>query len=378
MTKITLIATSTFGLEALVKREVRDLGFYTTAGADGKIEFDATIEDIPKANINLRCADRVVVKLGQFEARDFDQLFDGIKAIPFEEWLTPDGIITVTGNSVKSKLESVRSNQSIGKKAVIERLREKFKKDQFPETGPEFTIHIGILKDVALVTLDTSGDGLHKRGYRKKTGEAPIRETLAAALVVLSDWKKDQTLIDPLCGSGTILIEAAMLARNIAPGINRAFISEQWPAIDPKAWQRAREEARAAIQPSGGLQIRGYDIELDLVKSSRENAANAGVDKDIVFEAKDACDLKLTQAAGTVISNPPYGVKISTLRDLNPLYHALDATFKNQKGWSLYFLTADKRFPEFFTRGRPDKVRKLFNGNIEVNYYQYQAVKSDT
>lgn len=377
MTKITLMATSTFGLEALVKREVRDLGFFTTAGSDGKIEFDAAIEEIPKANINLRCADRVVVKLGQFEARDFDQLFDGIKAIPFEQWLIPEGKITVTGNSVKSKLESVRSNQSVGKKAIIERLKEKFNREEFPETGPEFTIHIGILKDVALITLDTSGDGLHKRGYRKRTGEAPLRETLAAALVVLSGWKKDQLLVDPMCGAGTILIEAAMLARNIAPGLNRTFISEQWPVIDPKAWTAARDEARQAVLPSGALQIRGYDIELDLVKCCRENAANAGVEKDIVFEAKDACDLKLDRETGTVISNPPYGVTLSTLRDLNPLYNALDEKFRNQKGWSLYFLTSDKRFPEFFTRGRPDKVRKLFNGNIEVNYYQYQALKSD-
>ncbi|MBP9854784.1 MAG: class I SAM-dependent RNA methyltransferase [Candidatus Omnitrophica bacterium] len=376
MDKITLIATCTFGLEALVKREVRDLGFFTTAGSDGKTEFDATINDIPKANINLRCADRVVVKLGQFEARDFDQLFDGIKSIPFEQWILPDGMITVAGNSVKSQLESVRSNQSVGKKAVLERLKDKLKVKEFPETGSEFTIHIGLLKDIATITLDTSGDGLHKRGYRNKTGEAPIRETLAAALVVLSDWKKDKPLMDPMCGSGTILIEAAMLARNIAPGIRRTFISEEWPIIDPQAWTKARKEAEEAILRTGSLQIRGYDIELDLIKICRENAANAGVDKDIIFEAKDVLDLKLADTMGTIISNAPYGVKISSLRDLNPIYHAIDATFKEQKGWSLYFLTADKRFPEFITRSKPDKVRKLFNGNIEVNYYQY-TTKSD-
>jgi putative N6-adenine-specific DNA methylase len=261
MDKITLIATTTFGLEAVVKREVLDLGFRNVIVFDGRIEFDAVFQDIPKANLWLRSADRVLLKLAEFKAADFDQLFDRTNALPWERWITKDGKITVTGKSVKSKLESVRACQSIVKKAIVERLKKTYHISWLKETGTEFTIQAALLKDIALLTLDTSGPGLHKRGYRDQTGEVPIRETLAAALVQLSSWNQDIPLIDPMCGSGTILIEAAMFANNIAPGLKRQFAAEQWPAIDKKYWDAARRAAKETANPGGGSRIFGFDMD---------------------------------------------------------------------------------------------------------------------
>ncbi len=373
MNKITLIVTSTFGLEALVKREVQDLGFSNITVSDGKIEFPGTANDIPRLNINLRTADRVLIKLGEFAAIDFGQLFDGTKILPWEDWMPIEGKITVIGKSVKSKLESVRSCQSIVKKAIVDRLKEKLQTQLLPETGSEFTIQVAMLKDVAQLTIDTSGFGLHRRGYRTGTGEAPLRENLAAALVLLSFWKKDKLLIDPMCGSGTILIEAAMIARNIAPGLKREFAAELWPSINQKVWDDARAAAQAAIRPSGDLKIFGYDIDETRIKDCLVNAKKAGVAADIVFERKDIKDLLIDQPMGNVISNPPYGVNIGSPGELAPLYITINNIFGNKKGWALYMLTADKRFPDFFKRSHPPKVRKLFNGTIEVNYYQYYA-----
>ena len=268
MDKINLIATSTFGLEAVVKRELQDLGFKELTVADGKIEFQATFADIPRLNLNLRAADRVLVKVGEFPAGDFGQLFDRTKELPWEEWIPQDAKITVIGKCVRSVLASVRSSQSIAHKAVIERLKSKYHIEWLPETGPEFTIQVAILKDVAQLTLDTSGPGLHKRAYRMQHGDVPLRENLAAALVLLSFWNKDRLLVDPMCGSGTILIEAAMIARHIAPGLNRTFASEKWPAIDAKAWDDARKAAREAILPEMELKICGYDIDPERIKDS--------------------------------------------------------------------------------------------------------------
>ena len=377
MHKINLIATSTFGLEAVVKRELQDLGFQKLTVADGKIEFEAEFSDIPRLNLNLRAADRVLVKVGEFPAADFGQLFDRTKELAWEEWIPRDAKITVIGKCVRSILASVRSSQSIAHKAVIERLKSKYNIEWLPETGPEFTIQVAILKDVAQLTLDTSGPGLHKRGYRMQHGDVPLRENLAAALVLLSLWKKDQMLVDPMCGSGTILIEAAMIARGIAPGLLREFASEKWPAIDKKAWDDARKAAREAILPEGDLKICGYDIDPERIKDSQANAKKAGVGNDITFEHKDIKDLWVNQPHGTVISNPPYGIKMGSLKELTPLYVTIHHMFKNKLGWSLYILTGDDRFPDFFKRGRPDKVRKLFNGTIEVNYYQYYGQKGD-
>ncbi|MFC1996610.1 class I SAM-dependent RNA methyltransferase [Chloroflexota bacterium] len=371
MDKITLIATLSFGLEAVVKREIRALGFSNIKVSNGKVEFDAEFKDIPIANLWLRAADRVLLKMGAFPAKTFEDLFEQTRALPWETWITKNGKFNVTGKSVKSTLGSVRACQSIVKKAVVERLKEKYKTNWFEETGPEFTIQISMLQDVAQLTIDTSGSGLHRRGYRVQSGQAAIKETLAAALVQLSFWNQDRLLIDPMCGSGTILIEAAMLARNIAPGLNKKFASEHWPNIDPKLWQQARELAHATIDRDSLLEIFGYDIDDALITACKANAKRAGVKTDIIFRQKDIQDLWIDQQYGIIISNPPYGIKLSELQELNQIYISLHKTFRKKKGWSIYILTADKKFPDFFKRDKPDRVRKLYNGNIEVNYYQY-------
>ena len=371
MNQITLIATLSFGLEAVVKRELLALGFETTHVTDGKVEFAATPGDIPRANLWLRCADRVLLKIGEFPALTFDELFEQTKALPWEAWITEDGKFTVTGKAVKSTLGSVRACQAIVKKAVVERLKEQYHRSWFAESGPEFTIQVSMLRDVAALTIDTSGSGLNKRGYRQRTSEAAIKETLAAALVHLSVWKRDRLLIDPMCGSGTILIEAALIGRNIAPGLRRRFASERWPAVPLEAWQQARLAASQAIDTEGSLQIFGYDIDEACIDASKVNARHAGVSGDIVFERKDVKDLWIDKPHGIVISNPPYGIKMGEFREMNEIYISLNKTFKKKKGWSVFILTADKKFPDYFKRARPDRVRKLYNASIEVNYYQY-------
>ena len=377
MTKITLIATLTFGLEAVVKREILTLGFQNVQVSDGKVEFEATPEEIPKANIWLRSADRVLLKMGEFDAVTFEELFEQTKAIPWEEWIPKNGRFPVIGKAVKSQLGSVRACQAIVKKAVVERLSEVYGIEWFEETGAEYTIQISMLKDVATLTIDTSGSGLHKRGYRQSAVEAPLKETLAAALVQLSFYHENRRLIDPFCGSGTIPIEAAMIARNIAPGLDRAFASEDWPVIRPNAWRDTRVAARQVIRFEDELEIYGYDIDPQAIAFAKMNAENAGVGDDIIFEQKDAHDLWIDREYGIVITNPPYGVRISDFQELNQIYITLHKTFRKKKGWSVYVLTADKKFPDYFKRARPDRVRKLYNGTIEVNYYQYFGEKPE-
>jgi len=376
---ITLIATCAFSLEATLKREIQDLGFTNLSVADGKVEFAAALTDIPLLNINLRVADRVLLKMAEFPAADFDQLFDKVKSLPWEDWLTQEAKITVVGRSVKSKLISVRTCQSMIKKAMVERFKEKFRIDWLPESGAEFTINFSIFKDVAQVSLDSTGPGLNKRGYRVGVGEAPLRENLAAALVLLSDWKwrrgaVSAPLVDPMCGSGTIVIEAAMLARNIAPGIHREFAAQSWPAIEAKIWEEARAKARAAIVPSGNSPtIRGMDKDSRRITDAMTNAKRVGVDRDISFVVQDIKDLHLNEDHGVVITNPPYGMNIGELRELPPLYEALNKAMENKPGWGLYLLTPDKSFMRYFKRGRPDKIRKIYNGPIEANFFSYAA-----
>jgi putative N6-adenine-specific DNA methylase len=375
MNEITLIATATFGLEKVVKNEVTALGFENTKVSEGKVEFQATLGDIPRANLWLRCADRVLLKTGEFEALTFDELFEKTKALRWEDFITEDGKFDVDGKAVKSTLGSIRACQSIVKKAVVERLKERYKREWFEETGPEFTIQISMLKDVATLTIDTSGAGLHKRGYREAGGEAPLKETLAAALVLLSFWNADRILIDPMCGSGTILIEAAMIARHMAPGLKRGFASEKWPAIDENYWREARLAARDAVLPDRKLQIFGYDIDEKCIAACRVNATNAGVGDVILFERKDMKDVWINEKYGVVISNPPYGIRMSEFKEINEIYIALHKAFRKKWGWSLYILTADEMFPNYFKRARPDRVRKLYNGKIKVDYYQYYGEK---
>jgi putative N6-adenine-specific DNA methylase len=371
MDKLTLIATSTFGLEAVVKRELIALGFDKLKASEGKVEFEASPEEVPTPNLWLRCADRVLLKLGEFQATTFDELFEQTKSLPWEDWITPDGKFTVNGKSVKSTLGSISACQAIVKKAVVERLKSKYHQEWFEESGAEFTIQVALLKDVATLTIDTSGPGLNRRGYRVKTGTAALKETLASALVQLSFWDKDRLLIDPMCGSGTILIEAAMIGKKIAPGLQRTFASEEWPGIPSKAWRVTRLKAFESVDKTCELDLHGYDIDPQSVEASQVNARKAGVGNDISFELKDVHDLWIDKQYGVVISNPPYGYKVGELKEMNEIYISLNKTFKKKTGWSVYILTADKIFPDYFKRAQPDRVRKLFNGQIEVNYYQY-------
>jgi putative N6-adenine-specific DNA methylase len=370
---VTLIATATFGLEMVVKHELQALGYENLKGAEGRIEFEATLEDIPRLNLWLRSADRVLLKMAEFNALTFDELFEGTKALPWEDWITKDGRFTVKGKAVKSTLGSIRACQAIVKKAVVEKLKAHYQVEWFEETGAEFTIQVAMHKDSALLTIDTSGPGLHKRGYREKWGEAPLKETMAAALVLLSFWDKERLLIDPMCGSGTILTEAAMIGRNMAPGLKRSFASEKWPAIASQAWSDARRAALDSVDRKGKLKIYGYDIDEEVIGAARLNARNAGVDKDIVFEKKDVKELWIDQQYGIIISNPPYGQRMSEFKVINEINISLHKTFKKKKGWSVFILTADELFPNYFKRADPDRVRKLFNGRIKVNYYQYHG-----
>ena len=371
MDKITLIATTTFGLEAVVKRELQALGFENLNVSNGRVEFDAAPKDIPTVNIWLRSADRILVKMGEFEAKDFDTLFEGTKALPWDAWIHENGTFPVSGVSVKSQLESVPACQGIVKKAIVEKLSQEYGTNWFDEKGAEFPVKVSLHNDMALLTIDTSGSGLTKRGYRIHAGIAPIKETLAAALVQLSFWSEERLLIDPMCGSGTILIEAAMIGRNIAPGLNRSFAAEDWDRVPFTAWEQARDQARSAIRSDVELQLFGYDVDAEMIAASKSNAKAAGVDGDIQFEKKDIRDLWIDQEYGIVISNFPYGIKLGDFREINNIYISFNKTFKKKKGWSIYVLTADKKFPDYFKRAEPSRVRKLFNASIEVRYYQY-------
>jgi len=368
--KTTLIATSVFGLESVVKREVKALGFTNICVTDGKIEFDATVNDICKANIWLRCADRVLWKFGEFNATTFDALFDQTIALPWHSILPKDAAFTVIGKSVKSTLGSIRACQAIVKKAIAKNLQEAYKINWCPETGPAYTIQIAMLNDIATLTLDTSGTGLHKRGYRMEGGDAPLKETLAAGLIQLSQWDPDTLLIDPMCGSGTIPLEAAMIAKNIAPGLRRHFASEHWDIIPPKSWKDAREHALNAIEKRP-VTIFGSDISALQCNFSNQNCKNLLLHDEIFFEQKDIKDLWIDQQYGTIITNPPYGIRLSDFKEMNDIYISLHKTFKKKMGWNVYVLTADEKFPDYFKRSYPTKVRKLYNGRIKTYYYQY-------
>ncbi|MCP4415480.1 MAG: class I SAM-dependent RNA methyltransferase [Chloroflexi bacterium] len=375
MMNITLIATAKFGLETIVKQEVQALGFEEVVISNGRIQFNATLADIPKTNLWLRCADRILLKISEFQAHTFDDLFEQTKALPWDAWIPPDGRFTVNAKSVKSVLKSGRSCQSIVKKAVVERLKTAYQLDWFPETGAAFTIQLALVNNTALLTIDTSGTGLHKRGYRAEAGEAPLKETFAAGLIKLTQWQPGQRLIDPMCGSGTILIEAAMMARNMAPGLQREFAAEGWPSIPAEAWQTARQEAKEALVTNLPLQLFGSDIDPSSIEVAHSNAHKAGVGDDIIFAVKDVKKLWIDQEFGMVITNPPYGIRMAEYRDLNKIYISLNKMFRKKLGWSLNVLTADEKFPNYFKRARPNRVRKLYNGTIKTNFYQYYGRK---
>jgi len=363
-----LIATATFGLEAVVARELKDLGYDVTV-KDSKVEFKGEEKDICITNIWLRSADRVFIKMGEFEALTFDELFEKTKALPWEDILPENACFPVLGKSIKSTLFSISDCQAIVKKAIVERLKTKYNTSWFEETGPKYTIEVGLLKDVATLTIDTSGAGLHKRGYRELTGEAPLKETLAAALVNLSFWNPERPLVDPFCGTGTILIEAAMIGLNMAPGLRRKFDFMNWPIIKQSTIDQVMHEAKLAIKDID-LRIVGHDIDEKALSIARTNAIKAGVDKHIEFHKLPVAQFSSKRKYGCIICNPPYGERMGEAQEAEKLYQYMGDVFKKLDTWSFYVLTSCETFEKLFAR-RADKKRKLYNGRIKVDYYQF-------
>ncbi len=370
MQKVELIATATFGLEAVVADEVRKLGYEDVKVDNGKVTFVSDLSAIPRANLWLRTADRVRLKVGEFRATTFDELFEQTKALPWAEWIPEDGAFPVEGKSVKSTLFSVSDCQAIVKKAVVESLKKTHKREWFEETGPLYKIEVALLKDIATLTIDTSGAGLHKRGYREWIGAAPLKETMAAALILLSRWHPDRVLVDPFCGSGTIPIEAALIGQNIAPGMNRQFASESWPVIPKTLWRQARAETHDLARYDRKLEIIGTDIDDQVLKVARRNAAEAGVDEQIHFQRMAVSELRSKKKYGYIICNPPYGERLSERREVERLYREMGHVFRALDTWSYYVLTSDEAFEKHFGR-LASKKRKLYNGNIKVDYYQF-------
>lgn len=379
MEKIKLAAVCTSGLEAVVKRELQSLGYENTTTDNGWIYFDATLEDIPKTNIYLRSAERVMLVLGQFKVLSFEELFDNAFNLPWDEWITVDGKFTVKGKSVKSKLYSVPDCQSLVKKAVVKKLNEKYNVEWYSEDGPEFTILVSLHNDIATISIDTTGarEGLFKRGYRENSTIAPLKETMAAALIQLSYWNKNRILIDPMCGSGTIPIEAALIARNIAPGLNRSFASEKWPKVLPEYWKKIKSEARKAIDLDTPVKIYGYDISKKAISIARHNAEEAGVDDCIEFSVKDINSFEKTPFDyGILITNPPYGERIGSIEEIQEIHKTLGRVFGKNPTWSNYIITSIESFEKDYGK-RADRRRKLYNGDVKVEYYQYYGKRPE-
>jgi putative N6-adenine-specific DNA methylase len=331
--------------------------------------FEADATGIPKANLWLRSAERVQLVVGEFEATTFDELFESTKALAWEKWIPAGGEFPVQGKSVKSKLFSISDCQAIVKKAVVEKLKQTYDTQWFPETGPRYSIQVALLNDRATLTIDTSGAGLHKRGYREEAGEAPIKETLAAAMVQLSHWQHKRLLVDPLCGSGTILIEAAMIGDNIAPGLTRRFEAEDWPVLGRDLWRQARSEASAAMQDNP-MDLQGSDIDSKLVEMARANADNAGVGDKIHFQPRALSEVRSSHKYGCVICNPPYGERLEDLPQVEKLHRQMGEVFAPWDTWSFYVITSNPDFERHFGR-KADKKRKLYNGRIKCDFYQF-------
>lgn len=370
MKEFELIATTSFGLEAVCKRELVALGFKVTSTENGKVTFLGDAAGIARANLWLRTADRVLLKVGEFKAFTFDELFDKTKALPWHEYISVDGKFTVNGKSVKSKLFSISDCQAIVKKSIVENLKQKHHVSWFPETGADYTVLISILKDVATLTIDTSGVALHKRGYRIETIDAPMKETLAASLVLLSFWNKDRVLYDAFCGSGTIPIEAAMIGRNIAPGLSRDFAAKYWGFLGPEVWREEKKKAFQAIDYDTEIKIYASDISDKSIEAAKANAEEAGVDDCIEFSVNDFRELDLKNDYGIMISNPPYGERLDHLEMVKRIYKVMGVKFKALDTWSFYFITSYKEFESEY-RKASDRKRKLYNGNIETWYFQY-------
>lgn len=366
---LELVAPCLFGLESFVKNEIKRLGYETLSVTDGRVVFAADEVGVARSNLWLRCAERVLIRLGEFHADSFDALFEGTRALPWERFITKDGSFPVTGHALKSKLFSVPDCQAIVKKAVASRLGEKYGVKWLPETGARYPISFLIMNDFACLMLDTSGDGLHKRGYREKAVEAPLRETLAAAMIFVSRFKAGMPFMDPFCGSGTIAIEAALWGKNIAPGLRRNFLAEQWDSLDKDAFNRAREEALSLIRP-GDFTVTATDIDPAAVALTQKNAHLAGVSRHIRAGERDARSVTTTEENGVLVCNPPYGDRLSDIAGAERLYREMGPALRALPGWNLYFLSSNEDFEQHFGE-KAKKKRKLYNGMKQCWLYQY-------
>ncbi len=365
-----------FGMEAVLKKEISDLGYNITQVTDGKVSFMGDKAACARANMFLRTTERVLIKVARFHAESFDELFENTKALPWESYIPVDGRFWVAkANSVNSKLFSPSDIQSIMKKAIVERLKQVYKKEWFEESGSSYPIRVTIMKDEVTITLDTSGDSLHKRGYRRLTSKAPITETLAAALIMLTPWNKDRVLIDPFCGSGTIPIEAAMIGANIAPGIQRSFLAQTWQNFFNEAiWTQARQEAEDMVRKDIQMSIQGFDIDGEVIKIARINARKAGVDNYIHFQERALSDLTSNKKYGFIITNPPYGERLEEKSELPGLYKEIGRVFGKLDTWSYFIISAYEDAQKYIGR-QADKNRKIYNGMMKTYYYQYMGPK---
>lgn len=372
LSTIELIATAPMGLEAIVAREVRDLGYDQVTVENGRVTFIGDKLAICRANLWLRTADRVLVKMGQFKATTFDELFEGTKALPWPDWIPEDGEFPVEGRSHKSQLSSVPACQGIVKKSIVEKMKQRYGTEWFRETGGRYVIEVSLLNDIATLTLDTTGPGLHKRGYRKLVTEAPLKETMAAAMVLLSRWQAERPLYDPFCGSGTIPIEAAMIGWNLAPGLRRSFNAEAWPSVPQELWNQAREEAYDLVRDDHPLEIIGSDIDKGAIDVALAAAKSAGLSKELSFQVLPVAKIKPHGDYGCFISNPPYGERLGDRSDAEKAMRQFGQIFMQMPTWSSFILTPSKQLDHQIGRAS-DKKRKLFNGRIECTLYQYFA-----
>ena len=376
MRRFELIAPCHFGMESVLKREITDLGYDITEVADGRVTFFGDEEALCRANIFLRTAERILIKIGSFHAETFEELFQGTKNLPWEEYIPKDGKFWVAkAASVKSKLFSPSDIQSIMKKAMVERLKAQYEISWFPEDGENFPVRVFLMKDEVTVGLDSTGESLHKRGYRKLTAKAPIAENLAAALIELTPWNAGRILVDPFCGSGTFPIEAAMIAANMAPGMNRSFLSEDWKQVIPrKCWYEAMDEAQELVDDTVQVDIQGYDIDGDIIKAARANAELAGVGHMIHFQQRPVGQLSHPKKYGFLVTNPPYGERIEEKKNLPALYKTIGERFKALDSWSMYLITSYDEAERYIGR-KADKNRKIYNGMLRTYFYQFMGPK---
>lgn len=376
MEQYELIAPCHFGLEAVLKREIIDLGYEISSVEDGKVTFYGDAQAIAYGNVFLRTTERILLKVGEFTASTFEELFEGTKRIPWEQFIPQDGKFWVAkATSIKSKLFSPSDIQSIMKKAMVERLKEKYKKSWFEEDGASYPLRVTLMKDKVVIGLDTTGVSLHKRGYRQMTAKAPITETLAAALIMLTPWNKNRVLVDPLCGSGTFPIEAAMIAANIAPGMNRSFLAEDWAhIIPPKCWYDALDEANELVDTNIQADIQGYDIDANVVKAARENARLAKVEELIHFQQRPVNLLNHPKPYGFLITNPPYGERLEDKEVLPQLYREIGEAYARLSNWSMFLITSYQD-TEYYIGKKADKNRKIYNGMLKTYFYQFLGSK---